>query len=113
MTASKVQTIPAGYYAIVWPGNGKTYFFRVTVGRSGHWKGYHFITKQSSDEFHRIPTAEGRDAAAALILADSTAALALYGQKIGRCGNCHKTLTDEDSRAFGIGPKCRKDLGLI
>lgn len=34
----------------------------------------------------------------------------LYGQLIGKCGNCHKRLTDETSRKFGIGPECRKML---
>lgn len=30
----------------------------------------------------------------------------LFGQKIGRCGRCGLTLTDEHSRAVGIGPTC-------
>jgi hypothetical protein len=35
------------------------------------------------------------------------AAQVLFGQEIGRCGKCGKTLTDEESRAAGIGPVCR------
>ena len=31
----------------------------------------------------------------------------LFGREIGRCGVCGKTLTDETSRALGIGPVCR------
>ena len=34
----------------------------------------------------------------------------LYGQKIGKCGHCHKRLTDAVSRARGIGPECWKVL---
>lgn len=36
------------------------------------------------------------------------AAKVLFGQEIGRCGVCGKTLTDETSRAYGIGPVCRE-----
>lgn len=106
------HTAPKGYYAIVWPGNGKTYFFRVTIGRKGSaWEGRRFITKQAGDEQHRM-SADGQAAAWALILADTTAAMRLYGERIGSCGKCHRTLTDETSRAYGIGPECRKKYGL-
>ena len=37
---------------------------------------------------------------------DIAAATALYGQELGHCGICGRELTDEDSRARGIGPKC-------
>ena len=46
------------------------------------------------------------------IAKDVTGSLKLYGQKIGRCGHCSKQLTDETSREFGIGPVCRKALGI-
>jgi hypothetical protein len=32
----------------------------------------------------------------------------LFGRKIGRCGVCGKTLTDDTSLAEGIGPECRR-----
>ena len=32
----------------------------------------------------------------------------LFGLQVGRCYRCGKTLTDEDSRAAGIGPECVK-----
>ena len=35
------------------------------------------------------------------------AAAAKYGQEIGQCGMCNRVLTDEVSRAAGIGPVCR------
>jgi len=110
-TTYTTKTAPAGYYAIVWPGNGKTYFYRVSIGKSGKWAGFRFLTRQSSDDFINL-SPEGRAAAWPLILADVNAARILYGQRIGRCGCCHKTLTDEDSRAYGIGPECRKKYGL-
>lgn len=34
----------------------------------------------------------------------------LFGQQIGRCGICGKTLTDEISRSDGFGPECIKKI---
>ena len=39
-------------------------------------------------------------------------ALARYGQELGECGVCGRELTDEQSRAIGIGPVCREKLGM-
>lgn len=47
-----------------------------------------------------------------MALDNSTEAMKLYGQKIGRCGYCGLRLTDETSRAYGIGPICRADHRL-
>lgn len=30
-----------------------------------------------------------------------------YGRFTGRCGCCHRHLTDPDSKLYGIGPECR------
>lgn len=106
------KTIPAGHYAITWPGNGKVYFFRVTVGKPGSkWAGVRFIQRQASDDYYPVKP-EGRTAAWDLILADVPAARALYGDKIGRCSRCNKTLTDDLSRSYGVGPDCRKEWGI-
>jgi hypothetical protein len=40
-------------------------------------------------------------------------AMAAYGREIGRCGRCHRTLTDEDSRAAGLGPDCASKMGAL
>jgi hypothetical protein len=42
------------------------------------------------------------------IKVDPKGAMRTYGQQIGQCGKCHRPLTDETSRAEGIGPECRK-----
>lgn len=39
-------------------------------------------------------------------------AMLKYGQEIGDCGHCGRELTNDVSRAFGMGPKCRKDKGM-
>jgi len=36
-----------------------------------------------------------------------------YGIEIGSCGICGKTLTDERSRWYGIGPDCEKRNGIL
>jgi hypothetical protein len=40
------------------------------------------------------------------------AAMATYGREIGRCGRCHRHLTDESSRAAGLGPDCAGKMGF-
>lgn len=42
------------------------------------------------------------------IMEDPREASVLFGRKIGKCGICGKTLTDDLSLAHGIGPECRK-----
>lgn len=44
----------------------------------------------------------------ALLFVDAKAAVTRYGQELGHCGSCGRHLTDETSRAIGIGPECRK-----
>lgn len=63
------------------------------------------LAVQASDELHRVP-APADKAIIARIAADPEAASRLYGQEIGECGRCGRTLTDEASRAEGIGPVC-------
>lgn len=46
------------------------------------------------------------EAIVAKIAVDPEAASRRYGQEIGECGVCGRTLTNEDSRAAGIGPIC-------
>lgn len=43
-----------------------------------------------------------------LVLKSPEAWAKLFGLQVGRCYRCGKTLTDEDSRAQGIGPECVK-----
>jgi len=95
-----------------------TKFFRVDVVREGRWAGWVFVKIQASDDLYpqgkQAPGASYRGSSQdylAAILADEQAAFALYGQELGTCGVCGRTLTDEDSRARGIGPICAEKLG--
>lgn len=100
MTQPKIAD---GHYAIVY--NGRTKFFRVNTPTQGKWAGYTFVQVQASDDYYPVKGSP-RALALSLIAADPMDALTRYGKEIGRCGVCHRTLTDEDSRAAGIGPIC-------
>ena len=59
----------------------------------------------ASDELHPVARSV-RERVIAEIEIDPEAASRLYGREIGKCGRCGRTLTDEVSRAQGIGPVC-------
>lgn len=90
------------YYAV--DIDGTTKFYRIKPGRKA---GFMFIDVQASDEFHQIRFPNVKAAiVSAIVAAGPDDCMARYGQLIGRCGRCGRTLTDADSRARGIGPDC-------
>lgn len=94
------------YYAVEMEGTLK--FFRIKAGRKA---GFYFIDEQASDEFHAIRNYTYKmGILQAIRQAGPEQAMQRYGQELGSCGHCHRTLTDETSRALGIGPVCRADM---
>jgi Family of unknown function (DUF6011) len=93
-----------GHYALV-DADGVTKFYEVNSPTQGKWAGRTFVAVQASDERYPIRGAAAK-AILAAIAADPKAALVRYGHAIGKCGVCNRTLTDEASRAAGIGPVC-------
>lgn len=90
------------YYAVEIEGTLK--FYRIKQGRKA---GFFFIDVQASDEFHPIRNGVTKRAIVkAIVEAGPENCMALYGQHIGACGRCGRTLTDAESRARGIGPDC-------
>lgn len=90
---------------------GEVHFFKVNRPVEGKFAGRTFVKEQAGDAFYQMPwprTCEVLDA----IAADPEAAQRLYGQHIGKCAHCGRTLTDPESREFGIGPECRKRAGV-
>jgi hypothetical protein len=85
---------------------GALRFYRVNTPTEGRWAGYTFVDVMASDDRWPIRDKAQREAILAEIEADPMAALTRYGQEIGACGHCGRTLTDADSRARGIGPVC-------
>lgn len=102
---AKGQPAPVadGHYALVKDDVVK--FYRVRTPQDGSWAGFTFLDAQASDDYFPIKGAS-RHAIMAEIAADDQA-LARYGQTLGICGACRRTLTDETSRALGLGPICR------
>lgn len=107
-TAPAVE-VPEGRYAVVQDGTLK--FFKVDRPTEGKWAGYTFVKVQASDEFYPVKGA-GKGAALALIAVDPKAAMLRYGTELGSCGHCGRTLTNEESRALGIGPVCAAKMGF-
>lgn len=105
------DTIEEGHYAV--PGeDGALRFYRVNKGaKGGRWEGRTFIEVQASDDYHRLGGLKTELAVYRKIAANPQEAMLAYGREIGRCGHCNRTLTDETSRARGIGPVCAKNLG--
>lgn len=103
--------VPAGRYAVE-NGEGELRFYKVDrPAPEGRWAGYVFVKVMASDEEHSV-----RGAAAAAVLSKiaavgADAASKRYGQEIGKCGVCSRTLTDAASRAAGIGPRCAEKYG--
>lgn len=97
-------SVPAGRYAL--ETDGVTKFYVVDKPESGAWKGTTWLSVLASDEKHGIPKGAAKIAILSRIADDVKGASVLYGQRLGRCGVCNRTLTDEASRAAGIGPVC-------
>ncbi len=91
-----------GRYAVDHEGVLK--FYRVKNGRK---PGYVFLDVQASDDWHSIRNPRRITEILTLIAADELSAARRYGMELGKCSRCGRTLTDETSRAYGIGPDCR------
>lgn len=106
VAAEALPVVPEGNYALMVDGVVK--FYEVEHGKAGtKWEGRTFLSAQGSDERYPIRNAEVRRSVLAQIAVDPRAAMALYGQELGQCGRCGRTLTSE-WRKVGIGPECSK-----
>lgn len=89
-------------------GNNDLDFFRVV--RANRVTTVYRVIGGHNDQ--RVSLAQAEAAMLALVLTDDIpAAMATYGREIGRCGYCHRHLTDEESRAVGMGPVCAAKYG--
>ncbi len=100
VTPSPIE-VADGRYAV--EEDGVLKFFKVKNGRR---PGFVFLDIQASDDWFPIRVATRRVAILATIAQDPKAAMIRYGHELGVCGRCGRTLTDEASRAAGIGPVC-------
>ena len=101
----RLNDVPAGRYALD-NGNGSVRFYRVDRPTEGRWAGYTFVKVQASDEEFNVKNRQERESILARIAVDPAASSKLYGIELGVCGVCGRTLTNDESRAAGIGPVC-------
>lgn len=96
--------VPDGRYAIDPVSNdskNQTVFYRIA-----HNRGYTNVSRYSSDSEIRLGRTDAQSVMRRIQEAGVHDALLRYGREIGRCGHCGKALTDESSRALGLGPIC-------
>lgn len=79
----------------------------------GHYAFYNVTERgvflQLSDSLNAMPEII-EQAIIAKIMTDVAEAARAYGRELGQCW-CGRTLTNEVSRKYGIGPVCRKNMG--
>lgn len=105
--------VPAGRYAVR-GDDEKVRFYLVDCPAEGRWAGFTFVSQVTGmvgEDGTRVKHPEARARVLGAIVAAGIAeSFALYGREIGRCGVCNRVLTDETSRAAGIGPICAAKL---
>jgi hypothetical protein len=107
----KPLPFPPGRYAIL--VDGVTKFYKVDYPTEGRWAGFVFVKVQASDDLHPIRNSAERTRILDEIAKDPREAMLRYGRELGACGHCGRTLTDEESRAYGIGPICRQKVSFV
>ena len=103
---TQAPEVADGRYAVEEDGTLK--FFHVRNGKADtRWAGFVFVEIQASDDLYPLKDRARKASVLALIAADPETAMNRYGQELGVCGDCGRTLTDETSRRIGRGPVCR------
>ena len=94
--------VPDGYYAVTTEANVLA-FYRVSTWKSGDRK----VQVHASDSLHLVKGHRSTDAILAKVrLSTPPVAGKRFAAEIGACYRCGRTLTDDESRARGIGPVC-------
>lgn len=97
--------VPAGRYAVE-SDAGRLTFVHVDKPTEGQYKGRTFVSVRAGDEEHKAYGPQGLGLLRKILADGPKAASIRYGKELGVCGHCGRTLTDEASRAAGIGPVC-------
>lgn len=108
-SATCIDEVPAGRYAV--EHNDVLWFVKVDVPTEGKWAGFRFVTRQLSDDYERLNKATQRAILADIAAVGPRECAIRYGHELGHCAVCGRTLTNEDSRNAGIGPKCASASG--
>jgi hypothetical protein len=106
---SSMPEIPEGRYATPSiTGNNDLDFFKIDCPTEGRWAGYMFINRVVGGK-PDMPVRGPHKAKALQAILDFgiDKSQVLFGTELGQCWRCGRHLTDETSRALGIGPDCR------
>lgn len=112
--------LPLGktYFAVP-NSTGKLTFLSVTRPSKGKWVGHAFVqqflggqgdAQKLGRQFPGQPYVGQWPDLLKAIVADPKAAALVFATELGICSRCKAELTDESSRAVGMGPICRKAL---
>jgi hypothetical protein len=112
-------TMAEGRYALYMEagpgvGTGSWHFYQVDKPTKGRWDGYVFIKRLigAPGTYQKVAVAAAdRHRLLDRIEHDPKKAMIDYGKESGVCGRCASPLSDPDSLARGIGPKCAAKSG--
>jgi uncharacterized protein DUF6011 len=112
VTRQPMPDVPAGHYAVPAALLGyevnDLYFYRVDRPTEGPFRGRTYVKAiVGGHPDHRVNYKASVKALEAILKFGVEDAGILYGTQLGRCRKCNRHLTDELSRALGIGPECR------
>lgn len=102
------DNIPAGHYAV--EQDGGVVFLRVDRPIEGKWAGKVFVSLQHGDDYTNMGRQAGLTMLGRIMDQGVMHCSTRYGREIGKCGVCHRTLTNAESREAGIGPQCAKNM---
>lgn len=110
----EMPEVPDGRYAIDLEGYDNLMFYRVKTGKGDtRWAGFMFVDagrggSHGDLKWTSIKNPAYKKQVLEKIIADGIeAAGERFGQTVGACYVCGRSLTDDTSRALGIGPDCR------
>lgn len=101
--------VPDGLYALDTEEGARNTvaFYKVDHGREGtKWAGFTFLSRLVGGNPDVPIKGAAKDTILRRIAEDPQAASTRFGRETGRCGRCNTLLTDDASRAAGIGPVC-------
>lgn len=107
------EEVPAGRYAVeteVGAINALA-FYKVDRPTEGRWAGYVFVKLIVGGDEQRLAKHMSNAVLSKINAVGAETAAARYGHEIGACGFCGITLTNDESRARGIGPICAAKHG--
>lgn len=105
--ADRYTDVPDGYYAL--EADGHVSFYRVSTYKptERYPRPGRKVQCQASDELHPMSAAAGYTILAKVRAGGVLQCAQRYAAELVRCYRCGRTLTDDVSRAVGMGETCR------